>query len=147
MLIYVLEDMEARIKWLKEFIGPDHTVLWATSVKDFLALFDNNSSPDCVILDHDLGGIPDTLEGGSVDEDGMTGFDAVDRMPVVTCPILVWSYNSVRAPEMARILKLRGMRAGWAPFKSGECVASLSRIIVSLASKERNEENQDSSNP
>lgn len=146
MLIYVLEDHDVRVKWLREFVGDGdrHEVIWTDNVVDFLRCFKvYREEPDLIILDHDLGGIPEDLSAGSLDANGETGMDAARQMPKVSCPILVWSYNSVRAPEMVAELQKRGMRAGWGPFRSLECVSVISKCLMNQTGEMYKEEDDD----
>ena len=114
-VVYVLEDMDHRIKTLAGWL-PDDEIYHSPTVEGFLGVLRAGPAPDLVILDHDLGGVPKALGTGSRDASGQTGMDAVRLMPDVTCPVIVWSVNSVRAPLMARELQRRGMNAGWLPF-------------------------------
>jgi hypothetical protein len=42
------------------------------------------------------------------DSDGLDGIDAVERMPVMTTPVLVWSSNDDESPRMEQLLRGRG---------------------------------------
>jgi hypothetical protein len=134
-VIVVLEDMQVRVDWLLGLVGNER-VAWSETVSDFLPTVD---APTLVILDHDLGGVPMTLEEATAPgpasrgRDGLTGLDAAERMPVVSCPVLVWSVNPVRAPQMVATLRRRGMRALWAPFGTVDCTAAIVRVLARSA--------------
>ncbi len=95
-----------------------HPVVWAQTVTEFLALPEWGGPIALVVLDHDLdlahGGEPKVNVGPG--PDGLTGMDAVERMPAVSCPVLVWSVNEGQAPIMVQVLERRGMVPYRAPF-------------------------------
>lgn len=131
-MIIVLEDMQVRVDWLRDAFGALHAVNWRDDVESFLLALDG-VAPTLVILDHDLGGPIDVTKPEprmSRDADGLTGLDACDRMPVVACPVLVWSMNPVRAPIMVQTLQRRGMRALWAPYGTPQCAAAIVRAVT-----------------
>lgn len=130
-VILVLEDMPARVRWLREQV-PEADIRWSTTVADFLGGW---VAPDLVILDHDLGGVPrDGL--ASRDAAGLTGMDAAERMPGPGCPVVIWSVNPVHAPEMAWVLMRRGVRAAHVPFGSADLAARLARWWLSVTTEE-----------
>ena len=123
-MILVLEDMECRIDWLRD-ATKGHVVQWCKTVSALVAA---QGTPSLVILDHDLGDLG--TANFSVGADGMTGLDAADCMPAVACPVLVWSMNPTRAPQMVQALQRRGMRATWAPYGTERCAATIALALV-----------------
>ena len=117
--ILVIEDMPERVEWLRAR-AQGHRVVWAETVTEFLALPEWGGPIALVVLDHDLdlahGGEPKVNVGPG--PDGLTGMDAAERMPAVSCAVLVWSINPVRAPDMVRHLRQRGLRAVGLPFSA-----------------------------
>ncbi len=115
--ILVLEDMSERVEWLRAR-AQGHPVVWAQTVTEFLALPQWDGPIALVVLDHDLdlahGGKPKVNVGPG--PDGCTGMHAVERMPWVGCPVLVWSANEAWAPIMAARLLSREITAFRQPF-------------------------------
>ncbi len=111
-VVLCLEDTESRIRWLRQICESYGCALYATPlVKEFLSLCEmhgTSSTVKAVVLDHDLGGysMPVSLQ----DPDGLDGIDAVERMPVLGVPVLVWSSNDVESPRMEQLLGERGYR-------------------------------------
>lgn len=140
--MYILEDMPGRVSWIREVVDGRCSVLWAADVDTFLGFFENKEeSPSLIILDHDLGGIPELLEIGTFDKTGRCGMDAARLLPNdVKCPVIVWSFNSVRAPEMVDALKDRGFEAAWLPFGSTNLRATIYNYLIQLKRKEDDEE-------
>jgi len=139
-VILVLEDMVERTDWLRDQVRrlwSDVHVRQIERVDDFVhevaacGKF-RAAEPMLVILDHDLGGAPTSLEGGTRDVNGETGMNAAQQMRVVRCPVVVWSVNSVRAPEMVDVLQRRGMNARWLPFgrKDGSLLVAIERAYA-----------------
>ncbi|NJL54160.1 hypothetical protein HC928_02590 [bacterium] len=130
MIIHVLEDMEGRIDFLRSLVEhcKDVKISWHNNVNSFIREFPEN--PGLVILDHDLGGVPTDLAIASRDIDGQSGTDAVRRMPNVSCPVLIWSMNPVRAPIMKQDLQRRGMHVAWYPFGSSSCTSAITHVLL-----------------
>ena len=106
--ILVLEDNEQRVRWLRRIARSDADVLHTETVQDFLATLE--IEPDLILMDHDLGTYFD-------------GRDAATNMET-SSPIVVWSANPVRGPEMVTILDERGLDVFpvWLPFGSPELI-------------------------
>jgi CheY-like chemotaxis protein len=104
--ILVLEDNEQRVRWLRRIVREHADVLHTETVPDFLATLE--IEPDLILMDHDLG----------------TTFDGRDaaRHMETRSPIVVWSCNSTRGPQMVDILEERGLDVFpvWVPFGSTE---------------------------
>lgn len=118
--ILVLEANISRINWLSSQVDQDTEIVVADNVEEFLELFEYETAPTMVILGHDLGGFPERLEHGSTDAAGKTGMVAAHHMRKVSCPVVVWSFNTAAAQAMVTVLRRRGFRASWAPYKSKE---------------------------
>jgi CheY-like chemotaxis protein len=105
--ILVLDDDSVRVRWLNRVARPlNADVLHTETVQDFLATLE--VEPDLIFMDHDLG----------------TSFDGRDaaRHMETRSPIVVWSCNSTRGPQMVDILEERGLDVFpvWVPFGSTE---------------------------
>jgi CheY-like chemotaxis protein len=105
--ILVLDDDSVRVRWLNRVARPlNADVLHTETVPDFLATLE--IEPDLILMDHDLG----------------TTFDGRDaaRHMETRSPIVVWSCNSTRGPQMVDILEERGLDVFpvWVPFGSTE---------------------------
>lgn len=109
-IVLCLEDTPSRVVWL-EGIAKEHgaVVHSSSSVKTFLALCklcrDFGEVEVTFVLDHDLGGyaMPVSMQ----DSDGLDGMDAVEQMPELLAPVLVWSTNHIEAPRMEETLRKR----------------------------------------
>lgn len=130
--ILVLEDVDFRIKWLKDAF-PDTNVIWCQDVSSFVAALRDNVADDIslIILDHDLGS-NDPIGGGIIvdipgswplDKDGKTGSDAVKllcqndiSLSWKNVPIIVWSLNVRHAEHMVADLAGNGYVAAQIPF-------------------------------
>lgn len=147
--IIVLEDMPRRVQWLKSNFS-ECDIVWCTTVREFFStLRTAKIHPDLIILDHDLGhdmitapedeGIAKNAQilipsGQSwpMDTNGEDGMSAVNGLdPWSDVPALVWSINSIRAPEMVQRLKEKGFDTAWVPFFSTN-YSELHRIISLL---------------
>lgn len=107
-IVLCLEDTPSRIRWL-EVIAKEHdaVVHFTDNVRFFLDLCRTHSAAELtIVLDHDLGGysMPVSLQ----DADGLDGIDAVEQMPVLGAPVLIWSTNLTEAPRMEKVLRERG---------------------------------------
>jgi CheY-like chemotaxis protein len=107
-IVLCLEDTPSRVRWL-EAIAKEHgaVVHFTDNVKFFLELCRVHSAAELtIVLDHDLGGyaMPVSLQ----DADGLDGIDAVQQMPVLGAPVLIWSTNHTEAPKMEETLRERG---------------------------------------
>jgi len=107
--ILLLEDTEDRVKWLRpicEARGAELVV--AARVNEFIRTCREHMLSDvrALVLDHDLGGyaVPTTLQ----DADGLDGLDAVEQMPILQAPVIVWSSNDQESPKMVSRLRERG---------------------------------------
>lgn len=104
--IVVLEDNEQRVRWLRRIVRTSADVLHTETVQDFFATLE--VEPDLVLMDHDLN----------------THFDGRDaaRHMETSSPIVVWSANHLRGPQMVTILEERGLNVFpvWLPFGSPE---------------------------
>jgi CheY-like chemotaxis protein len=95
-IVLCLEDTPSRVRWL-EAIAKEHgaVVHFTDNVKFFLELCRAHSAAELtIVLDHDLGGyaMPVSLQ----DADGLDGIDAVQQMPVLGAPVLIWSTTTPR---------------------------------------------------
>lgn len=112
-VVLVLEDTESRIRWLREIATSYGLAVHSTAiVNDFIGLCEAHSSRSevkAIVLDHDLGGylMPVSLQ----DPNGHDGVDAVERMPALAVPVLIWSSNDEESPRMQRLLEGRGFIA------------------------------------
>lgn len=110
--IVVLEDSPERIDQLKKWF-PNEEIAWYTNVKSFL----EETWPiqadlvKLIIFDHDLGSFK--YEQGEIQEDGLlaydpdgkSGHDAARELEAsIYCPVLVWSYNTQGAKNIAQAL-------------------------------------------
>ncbi|MCP4204251.1 MAG: response regulator transcription factor [bacterium] len=102
--ILVLEDNEMRIRWLQRLMRRRADVLWTDNVLDFLDTVEID--PDLILMDHDLG-------------QELDGRDAAKAL-YTSAPIIVWSANTLRGPQMVDILEQRGLDVFpiWLPFGS-----------------------------
>jgi hypothetical protein len=103
--IVVLEDMEARVDWLRGKF-PNAAIDWHTTVSDFVDCLRSGIKPDLVIFDHDLDTAdPNAKPGQLHDKDGLTGADAARMMPNPEHAMLwVWSANPIGARVIADII-------------------------------------------
>lgn len=130
--ILVLEDVEFRIKWLKDAF-PEANVIWCQDVSSFVSTLRDITADDValIILDHDLGsndpesgGVCVALPGSwPLDKDGKTGSDAVKLLCKSdisqlwkNAPIIVWSLNTHYAEHMVSDLASDGYIATHIPF-------------------------------
>lgn len=113
--ILVLEDNEQRVRWLRRVVRARADVLHTETAQDFLATLEID--PDLVLMDHDLGTYFD-------------GRDAARHMET-RAPIVVWSANQRRGPEMVDILLERGLDVlpVWLPFGSPELPFVIRRTL------------------
>lgn len=128
-IVLVLEDSEERLIWLRRVIAPlGVTLSVAADVTSFLKLceaydprrFHADSKVVAIILDHDLGSPEDKLDGS----------DAVEKIPLIDAPVLVWTSNDVEGRKMNYRLNERGFeRTRRIPFH-----ADLSLITRTLTS-------------
>lgn len=104
--ILILEDNPQRVRWLERMVQGRADVLWTDTVQDFLATVE--ADPDLILLDHDLGTY----------FDGRTAARALEY----DGPVIVWSANHKRGPQMVDILWERGLDVlpVWLPFGSPE---------------------------
>jgi hypothetical protein len=108
-VIVVLDDMKARITWLRRYFDSSTNIIWRSNVTDFIAAVEANPSVKLIILDHDL-----DMQSGSTGEsqgpDGLTGMDATSFLPARhrSTEILVWSRNGHGAADMTENLQKRG---------------------------------------
>ena len=110
----ILEDMEVRVDLIRKQVF-FLKATWAKTVQEFKSIYEADPTFDVIILDHDLGG----PWYGSTDENDQNGQHAVDfliarngKLP----PILVWSINTVAAPNMVKSLQAHGHNAVWIPY-------------------------------
>lgn len=131
-VVLVLEDMDHRVEWLRERLPSTAEIRHSNTVEGLLWWW--HAEPDLVILDHDLGGVPTALGTGSADDNGHTGMDAARRMPVVSCPVIVWSVNPLRAPEMVSELWQRRLTACWLPFGEPRLGPTIANVLMAKES-------------
>lgn len=108
-VVLVLEDTPSRINWLRERATSYGATVHSTAiVKEFLTLYQMHAKSDvrAIVLDHDLGGylMPVSFQ----DPDGLDGIDAVEQMPFINAPVLIWSSNDDESPRMEQLLRGRG---------------------------------------
>jgi CheY-like chemotaxis protein len=108
-IILCLEDTPSRVRWLEGIAKKHGATVYATAwVTRFLEACRAQSAVAelTIVLDHDLGGfsMPVSLQ----DADGLDGIDAVEQMPLLVAPVLIWSTNHIEAPRMEETLRFRG---------------------------------------
>lgn len=105
-VIFVLEDHEARVEFVRELFGAFADIEWHATVRGFLAAVEAvaHERVIAVIWDHDLGEV-----GHNRDADGLQGIDAARSVEIPRRVYqLVWSCNPVGAENIASELKRRG---------------------------------------
>lgn len=129
--ILLIEDSPERVEQLKKWF-PNEEIVWHTNVSKFLE--QETWAIQCnfvklLIFDHDLGSYK--WEQGEIqnegllayDSEGKTGHDAAKELESnIQCPVLVWSYNSMGAQNIARELspKMNGANKIYiSPFSKG----------------------------
>jgi len=128
-IVLCLEDTPSRVRWLEAIAKEHDAVVYATSlVSVFLSLCQTCSAEELtIVLDHDLGGhaMPVSFQ----DSEGFDGVDAVEQMPVLLAPVLIWSTNHLEAPKMEETLRKRGYstiaRLPWSAGNRDEMAAQL----------------------
>ncbi len=112
----VLEDQASRVEWLRcALIG--WRVDWHSALDRFaVATKQRAFEPSLVVL------------GGDVA--GLGAADVVQHMPIMPCPVLVWSWHQVRAPQIVDELLDLGALARWAPFGTKDCAHSIAEVVA-----------------
>jgi CheY-like chemotaxis protein len=67
MKIFILEDNEYRLKFIKSFYKVSDTFIWEATVPNAIKAFKKNEPFDLILLDHDLGEEWDPNVGNGTD--------------------------------------------------------------------------------
>jgi hypothetical protein len=128
-IVLCLDGTPSRVRWLEALAGAYGATVHATaSVKAFLDLCRAHKAAELtLVLDHDLGGY--SMPVSVQDADGLDGYDAAQKMPVLGAPVLIWSTNETEVFWMEDALKERGystvVRIPWSAGNRDEIAAQL----------------------